>query len=103
MTLRRAVGAVAGAALAVAVLTAGDMTVTDLLQVRTYAEEVYLQSQLGAGPGAALVALPPLVVLGPLLFLATRALLRADPRASPRRPFIPGSGGWDAGGFRLAS
>ena len=36
VTLRRSVGALAAAALAVAVLTAGDMTVTDLLQVRTY-------------------------------------------------------------------
>ena len=44
-----------------AVLTAGDMTVTDLLSVRTYAEEAYLQYTLGRGPGAAaLVALPPI-------------------------------------------
>ena len=65
VTLRRALGAIAAAALAVAVLTAGDMTVTDLLQIRTYAEEAYLQYSLGRGPGeAALVALPPLVVLG---------------------------------------
>ena len=47
VTLRRAVGAIAAAALAVAVLTAGDMTVTDLLQVRTYAEEAYVQFILG--------------------------------------------------------
>ena len=59
VTLRRGVGAIAAAALAVAVLTAGDMTVTDLLQIRTYAEEAYLQYSLGRGPGgAALVALP---------------------------------------------
>src|SRR5262249_43028022 len=32
VTLRRALGALAGSALAVAVLTAGDMTVTDLLE-----------------------------------------------------------------------
>ena len=51
VTLRRALGAIAAAALAVAVLTAGDMTVTDLLQVRTYAEEAYLQYSLGRGPG----------------------------------------------------
>ena len=51
VTLRRALGAIAAAALAVAVLTAGDMTVTDLLQVRTYAEEAYVQYSLGRGPG----------------------------------------------------
>jgi iron(III) transport system permease protein len=80
VTLRRAVGALAGAALAVAVLTAGDMTVTDLLQVRTYAEEAYLQYQLGRGPAsAAAVALPPLAVLGTLIVVAARGLLRADP------------------------
>jgi iron(III) transport system permease protein len=80
VTLRRALGAVAAAALAVAVLTAGDMTVTDLLQVRTYAEESYLQYSLGRGPGgAALVALPPLIVLGLLILMVGRALGRFDP------------------------
>jgi iron(III) transport system permease protein len=80
VTLRRAVGAVAAAALAVAVLTAGDMTVTDLLQVRTYAEEAYLQFQLGNGPAAATrVSLPPLILLGGLILLGARGLLNADP------------------------
>ena len=61
VTLRRAVGAIAAAAVAVAVLTAGDMTVTDLLQVRTYAEEAYVQFTLGHGPAdAAVVSVPPL-------------------------------------------
>jgi iron(III) transport system permease protein len=80
VTLRRALLAVAAAALAVAVLTAGDMTVTDLLQIRTYAEEAYLQYSLGRGPGeAAMVALPPLVVLGTLILIVGRALARLDP------------------------
>jgi iron(III) transport system permease protein len=80
ITMRRAIGAIAAAALAVAVLTAGDMTVTDLLQVRTYAEEAYLQFVLGRGlADAALVALLPLVVLGVGLILAGRALSHLDP------------------------
>ena len=80
ITVRRSVGALAGAALAVAVLTAGDMTVTDLLQVRTYAEEAYVQFQIGQRPdSASAVALPSLVVLGGLVVLTARALLRADP------------------------
>jgi iron(III) transport system permease protein len=80
VTLRRAWGAIAAAALAVAVLTAGDMTVTDLLQIRTYAEEAYLQYSLGRGPGgAALVAIPPLVVLGLLILIVGRFLGRLDP------------------------
>jgi iron(III) transport system permease protein len=80
VTLRRSLGALAGAALAVAVITAGDMTVTDLLQVRTYAEEAYVQFVLGRGlADAAVVALPPLVVLGVATILAGRAYARLDP------------------------
>ena len=80
VTVRRSLGAVAAAALAVAVLTAGEMTVTDLLQVRTYAEEAYNQSQLGNGPAAmTTVALPPIALLGTLLLIGTRALMRLDP------------------------
>ncbi len=80
ITLRRAIGAIAAAALAVAVLTAGDMTVTDLLQVRTYAEEAYVQFILGRGlADAAVVALPPLLVIGLGIILAGRALSRLDP------------------------
>jgi iron(III) transport system permease protein len=80
VTLRRSVGALAGASLALAVLTATDMTVTDLLQVRTYAEEAYLQYQIGRGPASAsAVTLPPLLVLGGLVALLARSLLRADP------------------------
>lgn len=78
--LRRSLGATLGAILMVGVLTAGDMTVTDQLQVRTYAEESYLQYQLGQGPAAAAhVALPPLAVLGGLVLLASTALIRAEP------------------------
>ena len=80
VTLRRAVGAIAAAALAVAVLTAGDMTVTDLLQVRTYAEEAFLQYTLGGGPGeAAFVTLPPLLLFGILILLVGRSLSKVDP------------------------
>ena len=84
VTFRRGLGAFAAAALAVAVLTSGDMTVTDLLQVRTYAEEAYLQYSLGNGPAAAAsVTLPPLIVLGLLVGLGARALLSADPARVP--------------------
>jgi iron(III) transport system permease protein len=80
VTLRRSVGAIAAAALALAVLTAGDMTVTDLLQVRTYAEEAYTQYTLGNGPAdAAVVSLPPLIILGIALLLVGRSLSRMDP------------------------
>jgi iron(III) transport system permease protein len=78
--LRRSLGAIAGAALAVAVLTAGDMTVTDLLSIRTYAEEAYIQVALRRGPATvAMTALPPLLVLGGLIVVAAAWLLRSDP------------------------
>jgi iron(III) transport system permease protein len=80
VTLRRALAPIAAAALAVAVVTAGDMTVTDLLVIRTYAEESYLQYSLGRGPGAAaLVAVPPICVLGVLIMVIAVALGRLDP------------------------
>ena len=62
-----------------AVLTGGDMTITDLLQVRTYAEEAYTQYQLGNPGRAAAVALPPLVILGGLILAGVAILLRVDP------------------------
>ena len=47
VTLRRAAGAVGVAALWVAVATSGEMTVTDLFQVRTYAEQIYTEFAVG--------------------------------------------------------
>jgi iron(III) transport system permease protein len=79
ITLRRSAPALVGAALLLAVMTAGDMTVTDLLQVRTYAEEAYVQYQLGHGPeAAAAVTLLPLLVLGTLIALVARGLLNVE-------------------------
>lgn len=86
LTLRRSLGAILTAVLVVAVFTAGDMTITDLLQVRTYAEEAYLRHGLGDGPGAAgLAALPGMGMLAVLILLLATTLGRAEPmrRASP--------------------
>ncbi len=86
VTLRRSVAMVLAACLAVAVLTSGDMTVTDLLQVRSYAEEAYLAYSLGQGPGgAAATTLPLLLVLGSMLVVVGRALVAFNPArlASP--------------------
>lgn len=97
ITLRRSVGAIAAAALAVAVLTTGDMTVTDLIQVRTYAEEAYLQYGLGRGPGAgAAVALPPILALGLAIGWGALALLQADPPSTHER-----SRTWHLGPWRV--
>ena len=64
VTLRRALASVGAAALWALVTTAGEMTVTDLFQIRTYAEEIYTgfalgdnleAAPLGVMPGAAIV------------------------------------------------
>ena len=52
VTLRRSASAVGAAALWVAVATAGEMTVTDLYQIRTYAEQLYTEFALGDAIGA---------------------------------------------------
>ncbi|WP_169974224.1 ABC transporter permease [Tautonia rosea] len=73
VTLRRSAAAIIGAGLLVAVLTSGDMTITDLLLVRTYAEEAYVQYGLGRPPWAvALVAIPPTLVMMGTLLIALR-------------------------------
>jgi iron(III) transport system permease protein len=61
VSLRGAMPAVGMAGIWVAVITAGEMTVTDLFSIRTYAEEVYTQA---AATASELDAAPPSVVLG---------------------------------------
>ncbi len=73
VTVPRCAAAIAVAALWVAVATAGEMTVTDLFQVRTYAEELYTETALGREPGSAGLAMLPSILL--VASLATAALL----------------------------
>jgi iron(III) transport system permease protein len=81
VTLPRCRASIAAAALFVALQTAGDISVTDMVLVSTLAEEVYTQFTIG---GAALghillLALPWLIVLVVLLMLAVARLERALP------------------------
>lgn len=98
VTLRRALPAIIVAALWVAISTAGEMTVTDLFQVRTYAEEVYTDFTLGTPPGQVAVhALPGVVgaawgVLAGLLAASYVAPRRAA--VSLRARLIFPLGGW---------
>jgi iron(III) transport system permease protein len=81
VTLRRSIGAVIAAALIVAVLTAGEMAVTDLLQVRTYAETVYTEFAIAARVGAATAtAVPGLVVWLLLVAVAGWLVVRKVPQ-----------------------
>ncbi len=67
--------AIAVSAMIVAALAVSDITVTDILTVRTFAEEVFTQFQLGAGPDrAAAVSLPIVAIVLILATLAWRQL-----------------------------
>ncbi len=90
VTLPRAGAAILAAAVWVALLTANEITVTDMLQVRTYAEEVYTQFVLpdpGAGlavgvsvPRAVSAALPQVVLT---LLLVGWAVAVGEDRVPP--------------------
>jgi iron(III) transport system permease protein len=99
VSLPRSAAAVAAAALWVALQTAGEITVTDVMQVRTFAEEVYAQftaPQVGASTArgdmvarAVVVALP-LVLLVALLIvgMAWRWERSLPPRLGMAEPLV---------------
>jgi iron(III) transport system permease protein len=69
-TLRQSLPAILASAIIVLLQTAGDMTVTDLVQERTFAEESYLQAQMGDGlSAAAKTAIPPTVFISILIMI----------------------------------
>ena len=86
VTLRRAAPLVVVAALWVAVTTAGEMTVTDLFQVRTYAEELYTNFALG-DPEATRMGMLPIALVTTLGVFAAGAMLA---RLTRERAFVPG-------------
>src|SRR5262245_28281370 len=84
VTLRRALPALAAAGLWLAVQTAGEITLTDLLQVRTFAEEVYTQlvgPELHADPLGRAVAVS-LLGVGAIV-VAVALLARQADRLTP--------------------
>jgi len=86
VTLRRSLPALGIAALWVAVVTAREMTVTDLFVVRTYAEELYTQFALGPPlDQAPLTVLSGIVVTGGLVTLALLLCARLMARDRPIR------------------
>jgi iron(III) transport system permease protein len=100
VTLRRALPALLIAAVWVVISVAGEMTITDLFQVRTYAEELYTQAAIGEEPGQAAVRMFPAIAwlaLPVILFIGLGA--RQTPTASglahlPRWVFRLGVGRW---------
>lgn len=68
-TLRRSLPGLVASGVLVAAWTAGEMTVTDLIPIRTYAEEVYTLAQQGWEPAGLAVRMiaPQLAVVVPLV------------------------------------
>lgn len=98
VTLPRAWPAIAAAGLWILVTLAGEIAVTDLYRVRTYAEEVYTGFALGDEPEqAALGVLPGMAVVASLVVAAlVLAVALAPPArlASPRRSLRFNLGLW---------
>jgi iron(III) transport system permease protein len=91
ITLPRAGLSLVAAILWVTVWTAGEMTVTDLFQVRTYAEELYTETAMGSEPGqASLKILPGIVVTG----MCVLAALWIASRWVPSMPTVLGRPPW---------
>jgi iron(III) transport system permease protein len=88
VTLPRSAAALAAAALWVALQTAGEVTVTDVMQVRTFAEEVYTQLVARDDVGRALAACLPVAVAAALLmaWLVRHWERRLPPFATLSRP-----------------
>lgn len=93
------------------IITAGDMTVTDLVQERTFAEETYLQAQMGDGlTAAARTALPITAIVAAAILFWIRIDLgkfgeavRPGYRKSQPPPWFSGKEGRMAGTVVLAT
>jgi iron(III) transport system permease protein len=84
LTLRRAAAAVMVAAIWISVTVAGEMTVTDLFGIRTYAEEVYTQLSLGGWTaGRPLRLWSGAALIGLLTMAAGFACVKLAPTSSP--------------------
>ncbi len=89
VTLPRAMSAISLAALWTAIVVAGEMTITDVYQVRTYAEEVYTQFTVESdASNAQLASLPGMAILGCLLtaMLSQWSRLLPEDALPPYRP-----------------
>jgi iron(III) transport system permease protein len=98
VTLRQTWAVIGVAALWVAMTAVGEMTVTDLYKVRTYAEELYTEAALGAeAEQAPLGTLPILIVVAALAVSALAVIASRVPRLvrSTHRPaMVYQLGGW---------
>lgn len=106
VTIRLACPVVAGALIWTSVLAAGEMTVTDLFMIRTYAEELYTSIAVGMEPGELPLRAAPGILLTALLLAAGAWLSRrlAPPERVPetRQTLVFRLGPWRWPAFALA-
>ena len=98
VTLRGVVPAIAVAAIWVSINAAGEIAVTDLFRVRTYAEEVYTRAAVGPQLGDAPLGATPGVILSAVLVGAAvvlcAKLLPGERPLSLRPPWVFSLGRW---------
>jgi iron(III) transport system permease protein len=110
VTLPRSGGAIGMAALWVALQTAADITVADMMQVRTFAEEVYTQLGMGGGTALAQAVGVSLPAAGLTWLLMVWAVPRLEKRLPPLqtllampRPFALGRSRYSAAAIMLTA
>lgn len=99
VTLPRSVGLIAAAALWVALQAATEITITDMMQVRTFAEEVYFQFVLGDRSALArgvAINLPVALLVALVVLIAVRRLQATVPSLEhrAREPVVFALGPW---------
>ena len=98
VTLPATIPAMGVALLWVALVTAGEMTITDLFAVRTYAEELYTQLSLGEPPGQIARRLGPgILAVAAMVPAALAIVARLAPAERPPsllRPLVFRLGRW---------
>jgi len=109
VTLRRSLAWVLAAGIWIAITTAGEMTVTNLFQVRTLSEEVYTEFTLGGTSTEAVTGLLPAalasvwLVLGALLLVAHLAPRHGQATARGSRRLAIGRWRWPLGFLAVAA
>jgi len=101
VTLPRSGGAIATAALWVGLHTAADITVTDMMQVRTFAEEVYTQLGMGGGGALARAVGVSLPAVGFIWLLIVWAVPRVEKRLPPLQTLLSSPRRFPLGPVRL--
>ena len=101
VTLKQAAPGIFAAGLVVVVLTVSDIAVTDVMMVRTFTEEVFVEFQLNRTPGPAAAVAVPMVVgvvaCGMIILLILRHVGESQEHVEASDPFTYRLGRWRTG------